>query len=86
MFAKILAYAEAVNRARIIAGMLPRRNVVRLTSEEWNELVIDPVFALVHDPRYQHVIIHDVVFRCDQPARMPAATSDTTGHSDTSHD
>ena len=47
MFAKILAYAEAVNRARIIAGMLPRRNVVRLTSEEWNELCIDPVFALV---------------------------------------
>lgn len=86
MFARLLKYAETVNKARIEAGMLPRRNVVRLTFEEWNELCIDPVFALIYDPQYMHVILHDVVFRCEQPARMPAATSGTTAHSDMSHD
>lgn len=67
MFAKLLTYAEGVKALSKTAGILPRRNVVRLTSEEWNELTLDPVFQLVHDPRYQHVILHDVVFRCDQP-------------------
>lgn len=65
MFARLLILTKQMQLAAQAAA-LPRRTVVRLTAEEWAELLSDPQFARIHDGT-MHAVINDIVTRCEQP-------------------
>lgn len=85
MFARLVALTETMQIAARAAGVLPYRTMIRLTREEWDELMIDPVARLVRDntgrtPDY--MTLNDVVI-CIQSVASHRVTSGTTAHSDT---
>lgn len=49
MFARLVVLTEAMQIAARAAGVLPFRTVIRLTREEWDELMIDPVARMLRD-------------------------------------
>lgn len=77
MYARLLILTKQIQLAAQAAA-LPRRCVIRVTTEEWGELNADPQFAQIHNGR-EWTILNDVLVKHD--AGRPA-TSDTTAHAD----
>ena len=65
MFARLLIMTKQMQHAAI-AGVLQKRTVVRLTDEEWSELLSDPQFSRIHDGK-TYTVMNDIVIRCKTP-------------------
>ncbi len=70
MFARLLLLTKQIQLAAV-AAVLTKRTVIRLTQEEWAELLDDPQFRRIHDDK-TWTVINDVLVRCDQ---QPASSS-----------
>ncbi len=70
MFARLLILTKQIQLAAV-AAVLTKRTVIRLTQEEWAELLDDPQFRRIHDDK-TWTVINDVLVRCDQ---QPASSS-----------
>lgn len=61
IFARLLIMTRYMELAAIEAA-LPKRTVVRLDENEWEELLRDPQFQKVHDGK-DYTILNDVVVK-----------------------
>lgn len=86
MFARLVALTETMQIAARAAGVLPFRTMIRLTREEWDELMIDPVARMVRENTAKspdYLTLNDVVIAVESVTSHRRATSSTTAHANT---
>lgn len=81
MYARLLTLTRTIQLAAVQA-VLRNRTVIRLGTDDWNELTTDPEFAKSYDGKSSWVIMNDVLIQHSPPraerVQVEAPVTNTT--------